>query len=389
MATPGIAVSVVIVGAGPAGLAVGACLQRAGVEFTILERAATVGSAWRKHYERLHLHSSKGLSELPYRRYPKAYPRYPSRDQVIAYLDDYAQHFQLKPQFGQCVSKARPQDGGWEIQTQDRNYRADRLVVATSYNNEPHRPTWPGQQDFRGTILHSDDYMNGEPFAGQRVLVVGFGNSGGEIAIDLHEHGARPSLAVRSPVNVIPRDLFGIPILAIGILESRLPPRLVDAMNAPILHAVIGDLRKCGLRQAPFGPIAQIKDNARIPLIDVGTVDLIKRGDVTVYPGIEHLTADGVAFDNGHREPFDALVLATGYHVRVDRFLHGAAAALDAHGTPTTSGCESPTPSLYFCGYRVAPSGGLREIALEAQRITADIARKQTAPPLARAQAIG
>jgi indole-3-pyruvate monooxygenase len=86
-------------------------------------------------------------------------------------------------------------------------------------------------------------------------LVVGFGNSGGEIAIDLWEHGARPSLAVRSPVNVIPRDLLGIPILAIGILQSKLPPRWADALNAPHLRVVMGDLTRYGLRKLPQGPI--------------------------------------------------------------------------------------------------------------------------------------
>ena len=207
------------------------------------------------------------------------------------------------------------------------------------------------------------------------MLVVGFGNSGGEIAIDLWEHGAQPSLAVRGPVNVIPRELFGIPILAIGILQRRLPPRLADALNAPILRVAIGDLKRYGLRQLPQGPLSQIQRDARIPLIDVGTLKLIKRGQISVYPGIERFTEDGVLFTDGQQGKFEAVILATGYRPRVNAFLEGASAAYDENGMPLSSGRETPLPGLYFCGYYVSPTGMLREIALEAQRISAAIAR--------------
>ena len=258
-----------------------------------------MGAAWHRHYDRLHLHTAKAYSELPFVPFPKDYPRYPSRLQVIDYLEAYARQFQLEPRFGQQVIAARYANGRWEVQTQDTRYQAMNLVIATGYNREPYLPSWPGQASFRGTLLHSSQYRNGEPFKNQKVLVVGFGNSGGEIAIDLWEHGAQPSLAVRSPVNVIPRELFGIPILAIGIVQRKLPPRLADALNAPILRAVVGDLTRYGLRQLPRGPVTQIQRDARIPLIDVGTIKLIKRGQITVCPGIERFTEEGVIFTDG------------------------------------------------------------------------------------------
>ncbi len=198
-----------IVGAGPAGLAVGACLQRAGIPFLILEQAATVGATWHGHYDRLHLHTPKSLSALPYLSFPKDYPRYPSRLQVIDYLEEYAGHFALAPKFGQRVVAARPSAGGWEVQTQDARLEAANLVVATGLACAPYLPQWPGQADFQGSCLHSSAYRNGEPFRQRRVLVVGFGNSGGEIALDLWEHGAQTSMAVRSPVNVVPREVLG------------------------------------------------------------------------------------------------------------------------------------------------------------------------------------
>jgi indole-3-pyruvate monooxygenase len=368
-------VNTIVIGAGPAGLAVGACLKRAGVSFIILEQADTVGSAWRRHYDRLHLHTAKAFSELPYVPFPKDYPRYPSRWQVVQYLEAYARQFQLAPCFGQQVSAAHFANDRWEVQTQDLHYRAANLVVATGYTREPYRPTWPGQDSFGSIILHSSQYRIGEPFKNQKVLVVGFGNSGGEIAIDLWEHGARPSLAVRGPVNVIPRELLGIPILAIGIAQSKLPSRLADAMNALILQMVVGDLAQYGLHKSAQGPITQIHRDARIPLIDVGTLQLIKRGQIAVRPGIERFTPDGVVFTDGTQETFEAVILATGYRPRVNTFLQGASAVYNSEGTPLTSGREAALPGLYFCGYTVSPTGMLREIALEARQISAAIAR--------------
>ncbi|HEV7509538.1 MAG TPA: NAD(P)/FAD-dependent oxidoreductase [Thermoanaerobaculia bacterium] len=377
----------IVVGAGPAGLAVGACLKQAGISCLILEQADKVGVAWHRHYERLHLHTDKKHSALPLAPFPKEYPRYPSRLQMISYLEAYSRQFHLEPRLGQQVVSARQSQGIWEVQTQDTRYQASNLVIATGYNREPWLPAWPGQDSFQGSILHSSMYRDGEPFRGQEVLIVGFGNSGGEIAIDLWEHGARPSLAVRSPVNVIPRDLFGIPILAIGILQSKMPARWADALNAPLLRAVMGDLTRYGLRKLPQGPVTQIQRNARIPLIDVGTIKLIKRGQVKVYPGIERFTEDAILFTDGRQRKFDAVILATGYRPRVNAFLGEAVATYDDDGTPLFSGPETPVPGLYFCGFHVSPTGMLREIALEARRISEVIAQSAESASTAKGMA--
>ena len=365
-----------VIGAGPAGLAVGACLQQAGLACLLLEQRSQPGSSWHQHYERLHLHTDKAHSALPFLPFPREYPRYPSRLQVISYLENYARQFQLEPSFGQQVIAARHVDGWWEVQTQDARYQSENLVVATGYNRKPWMPVWPGQSSFQGAILHGASYRQGEAFRGQKVLVVGFGNSGGEIAMDLCEHGAMPSLSVRSAVNVIPRELFGIPILTIGIAQSRLPPRWADALNAVILRIVLGDLTRYGLRKSARGPLSQIHEQARVPLIDVGTIALIKQGRITVCPGVERFEGEGVVFTDGSLAKFDAVILATGYRPRVNAFLEDALAAHDENGTPSSSGRETAIPSLYFCGYHVSATGMLREIGLEARRICAVIARK-------------
>lgn len=146
-----------------------------------------------------------------------------------------------------------------------------------------------------------------------------------------------------------------------------------DAINAAILRAVFGDLTKYGLRQRPYGPLTQVQRDGHIPLIDVGTIRLIKDRQVTVHGGINQFNKDCVSFLDGKEAPFDAVILATGYRPCVDAFLKGTSATLDENGTPLSSGRATPMPGLYFCGFHVAPTGMLREIGIEAQRISAAI----------------
>jgi thioredoxin reductase len=369
---------VIVIGAGPSGLAVGVCLKQANLPCIILEQNDKVASAWHRHYDRLHLHTDKRNSELPFLPFPKEYPRYVSRSQLIEYLESYARKFQLDIRFHQELISARYEIDQWEVQTQDNRYHATNLVIAAGCNHEPFIPTWPGQDLFKGTILHSSQYKNGGPFKGKNVLVVGFGNSGGEIAIDVWEQGAKVSLAIRSAVNVIPRELFGVPILSIGILQSKLPPRVADAINTPILRFAVGDITKYGLRKLPYGPLTQIQRDGHIPLIDIGTLKLIKNGQIALYEGIKEFTKAGVVFNDGKKAQFDAVILATGYRPRLNAFLTGISTTVyDENGAPLSSGYETKLPGLYFCGYYVAPTGMLREIGLEAKRISTSIAKKK------------
>lgn len=366
--------STLIVGAGPAGLAVAACLKERGVPFILLEQGDRVGRAWHNHYDRLHLHTSRSMSGLPGYPMPRSYPRYPSRDQVTAYLADYAAHFGLEPHFHQRLVRAERVGDRWLAHTDDRTYTANALVLATGYARKPHLPTWPGRDSYTGQLLHSADYRHGRPFTGQSVLVVGFGNSGGEIAVDLYEHGARPSIAVRSPVNIIPRDTLGISSLRWNLLLSRLPGKLGDLVAAPLVYAGVGNVYKHGLRKNRVGPIEQIKTEEQVPLIDVGTVKLIKSGALPVYPGVERFTPGGVVFTDGREHDFDAVVLATGYRPDVSELIPQADETIAPQGVPVASGQELRLPGLYVCGFYISRTGMLREIGIEARRIATAIA---------------
>ena len=364
-----------IIGAGPAGLAVAACLKKRGASFVIVERATKVGASWRHHYDRLHLHTVKNHSALPHLDFPAKTPRYPSRDQVIAYLEQYANHFGLIPQFGEEVDAVTACDAGWITTTKHRVYRSNQVVVATGYNAIPHVPTWPGQECFRGRMLHSSEYRNGKPFCGQSVLLIGFGNSGGEIALDLHEHGAHVTMSVRGTVNVVPREILHLSIVTVSIALSRLPARVADALAAPLLRLTIGNLSKLGFRKAASGPITQIKRTSRVPLIDIGTIGLVRAGQIEIRGGVRSMSEAHVTFEEGSSSRFDAIVLATGFRPEIERFPQRRNDVLVKDRTHAESRVIGDA-GLYFCGFFVSPTGMLRDIAMEARWIADHITRR-------------
>jgi cation diffusion facilitator CzcD-associated flavoprotein CzcO len=181
------------------------------------------------------------------------YPAYPSREQMIAYLESYAARFEIKPVFDTAVSRLCRDGAQWRADTAQGSIAAPIVVVATGIADAPYRPSWPGSESFAGAVIHSSEYRNPAPYEGKRVLVVGFGNSGGEIALDLANADIDVALAVRGPVQILPRDLLGFPILSWAILYRRLPARLVDVINAPVLRLAVGDIESwdCAAQQRP------------------------------------------------------------------------------------------------------------------------------------------
>jgi indole-3-pyruvate monooxygenase len=366
------AVETLILGAGPAGLAMGACLREQGAKFEILEEREAVGSAWRTHYDRLHLHTSKRYSALPGMPYPSDYPTYPSRQQVVDYLEAYALRFSLVPHFGENVRSVRLGEEGFEVESKGRVIRARKLVVATGYNRVPRRPSWPGESEFGGTILHSREYRSGETLRGKRVLVVGMGNTGGEIGLDLLEHGASPSVSVRSPIIVMPRDFLGRSTQVTAIRTRRLPRAVRDFLGRWVSRLAFGDLAAYGFGKPSFGPMTSIEVHRRIPLLDVGMVARVKDGSMPLRPDIARFTPHGVVFADGKEEKFDAVVLATGYRTGLEDLLQ-IPGVLDDQGYPRTDHDEEK--GLYFIGFANVGTGLLREIGLQAQAITRSLTR--------------
>lgn len=373
-----------IVGAGPAGLASAACLSRLGIPYILLEGAAQVGTSWRNHYRRLRLHTARDHSSLPSTPFPASYPTYPSRQQVVDYLDGYARVHGIAPRLGEEALRLARRGGGWELTTSQGRYQAPTAILATGYNRRPQIPSWPGADGFGGRILHSADYRDGRPFKGKRVLVVGLGNTGGEIAIDLWEQGARPTLSVRGPIRVMPRDTLGVPAQVIALKGERLPLRVQDALGRLSSRLSFGDLSPFGLQTPELGPASQVRRLGRIPLIDVGTVELIKGGAIEVRPDVHAFTEGGVRFSDGREEGFDVVLLATGYRPALEELLEGAEAITDERGRPRVIAGRPALPGLYFVGFANPTTGFLRQIGLDAQAVAADIAAARGPAPLER-----
>jgi cation diffusion facilitator CzcD-associated flavoprotein CzcO len=362
----------IIVGAGPAGLALGAAMKKRGLSFEILEKGPAVGMSWRNHYERLHLHTLKKHSGLPGLKMPDDYPRYPSRLQVVAYLENYAETFQLEPRFNEEVKNAeRSADHGeWDVKTSAEKYRAPFFVVATGNAGKPNLPSWARVGTFAGELLHSTDYKNAAPFSKKKVMVVGFGNSAGEIALDLSEAGLKPLLSVRGPVNVVPREFLGSNFLEVAILMQNMKDSHADVISEIASRLSFGKLEKYGLKKLPYGGVIQARQHGQVPLADIGTMAAIRRGEIRVRPGVKAISGNDVEFEDGRVEEVDAIVLATGFQARLDRFLTKVAPGiLDERGAPFKSGVAVAEPGLFFCGFYVSPRGMIREIGIEAEKI--------------------
>ncbi|MFG2927792.1 flavin-containing monooxygenase [Streptomyces achromogenes] len=364
---------VYVIGAGPGGLAVAQALRERGVRAVVLEKSDRVGASWRGHYDRLRLHTTRRLSALPGLPMPRRFGRWVSRDNVVRYLEKYAEHHRLEIVTGVEVHRVeRTADGtGWLLRASGgRELTGSAVVVATGFNHTPRLPDWPGGTEFGGELLHAARYRNAAPYRGRDVLVVGVGNTGAEIAVDLVEGGAaRVRLAVRTPPHILRRSTLGWPAQYTGVLVRRLPVWLVDRLAGPVGRLSTPDLSAHGLPRPDTGLYSRVKQGA-IPVQDVGLVRAVRTGGVEVVAAVEAFDGDTVVLADGSRITPDAVIAATGY-VRALEGLVGHLGVLDGRGRPVVHGGRtSPkAPGLYFTGFTNPISGMLRELAIDAERI--------------------
>ncbi|MFI1359507.1 flavin-containing monooxygenase [Streptomyces sp. NPDC020898] len=374
---------VYVIGGGPGGLAVAYALRAQGVRAVVLERADRVGASWLRHYDRLHLHTTRRLSSLPGLPMPRSFGRWVSRDDVVRYLDKYAEHHELEVVTGVEVSRVeRTADGtGWLLHaTGGRELTGSAVVVATGHNHTPRIPDWPGRDTYSGELLHAADYRNSAPYAGRDVLVVGVGNTGAEIAVDLVEGGAsRVRLSVRTAPHIVRRSTAGWAAQFTGIVVRRLPVRLVDRLAGPMAKLSVPDLSTHGLSRPDTGLYSRVNDGS-IPVQDVGLIDAVRKGRVEIVAAVESFEDGKVVLADGERLGPDAVIAATGYLRGLDTLV-GHLDVLDARGRPVVHGPHTPknAPGLYFTGYTNPISGMLRELAIDAVRIAKAVARQQPA----------
>ncbi|KAI3449550.1 hypothetical protein Pfo_006215 [Paulownia fortunei] len=369
--------AVIIVGGGPSGLATAAYLHNLSIPYTLLEREDCFASLWQKYsYDRVHLHLAKQFCELPLLPIPTTYPTYLSRKEFIQYLSDYVSRFSISPTYRRSVETASYDEmaGKWKIKARNlgsdevEDYWSRFLVVATGETCDASIPEVEGLESFMGEVLHSTKFRNGKKFEGKKVLVVGSGNSGMEIALDLANSGAKTSIVVRSPIHILSRGMTYAGL----VLSKYLPFNWVDSMVALMSKAVYGDLTKYGIQRPKEGPFALKVNYGKYPVIDVGTFHKIKSGEVQVLPGIRSIKGNNVLFENAKEYPFDVIVFATGFKRSTKEWLKGDEYLLTDDGLPKQSFPNhwKGKNGLYCAGLA---RRGLYGAAMDAQNIAHDI----------------
>jgi hypothetical protein len=382
-----------ILGAGPCGLVVAKTFLQHGIACEVLEREDDVGGAWyygrpgSSVYASTHLISSKRMTEFSDFPMPKEYPPYPSHQQALAYLRDYARQFGLYKhvRFNTTVVRAKAgdrgqgtEDRGWVVTTNDgqtRQYRG--LVVASGHHWDPIWPQFPGE--FAGRQMHAHDYKTPDVLAGKRVLVVGAGNSGCDIAVEAAQHAAAVFHSLRRGYHFLPKFLLGTPVDAGGewFNRWRVPLWAQRLLTGWLARVALGPPERYGLPR----PDHRLFETH--PLINSQLLYFIGHGRIQVRPAIERLAGDRVRFVDGREEPIDLVIYATGYKVSfpfLDRDL-----VLGADGRPRLwLNAFHPQHDNLFVAGLIQPNSGIWALAdWQAQLMAAYILAQEHDPPQA------
>lgn len=307
-----------VVGAGPHGLIVGRALKKAGLPFVILEKNKDVGGLWdidnpgTPLYESCFFVSSKngsGYFDFPM---PESYPDYPSRKQVHAYIRSFADTFGLRDhaEFNSEVVHAEPDGERWLVETADGRQRSfEGLIICPGCNWHPRMPDLKGDLD--GTVIHSVDYRAPSQFEGKRVLVIGMGNSGADIACDAVRTAENVFVSMRRGYHFVPKHIFGVPTL--DLLNN---PALAPAEAAPFdfpraVDLMVGDVARFGFPK-PDHNVGETH-----PVMNTQLLYYAAHGRITPKPDVESLAGGEVHFADGTSEVIDMIVCATGYRYRV------------------------------------------------------------------------
>ena len=373
---------IIVVGAGPAGIASAVTLKDAGLAPLVVDQADRVASSWRARYDGLRLNTWRRFSHLPGRPFPKGTPTFPSRDQLVEHLELHAAEEGIELRLGTRVERIDRADGGWVVDTSSGELRAAQVVIATGYEHGPLIPDWPGRESFEGKILHSSEYRNPGGFEGRRVLVVGPGCSGMEIARELADGGAtKVWLAVRTPPNILLRQGPGpVPGDLIATILWHLPTRVADRIARFGSRMDFGDLSEYGLPTPAEGVFTRARGKGKAPaIVDAEVIEAIKDGRIEVVSAVESLDSAGVELADGTRLDPQSVICATGYRRALEPLV-GHLGLLDERGIPRVIGAQPAAEGLRFIGYVPRP-GGLGYMGKEARHAARTIARELRGRP--------
>jgi cation diffusion facilitator CzcD-associated flavoprotein CzcO len=363
---------VVIVGAGPSGVAAAVSLRDRGLRPVLIDRAGEVGASWRGRYDRLKLNTGRDYSHLPDRPYPPGTPAYPSRVDVVEHLHRHAHEDGIELRLSTEVHRIDKYDGGWRLQTSQGEVDSQQVIVATGYEHTPVIPNWPGKDGFAGVLLHSADYRNPTPFRGKQVLVVGGGSSGFEIATDVATGGASKAwLSLRTPPNILP--IYGAGTFTgdfVTKLAGHAGPRLADRLSRIARRLSFGDLSGFGLPVPAEGPFARAARIGKAPaIVSPDVIGAIRNRSIEVVGEIEMFNATGVSLHGGAEIEPDVVISATGYRRGLEPLV-GHLDVLDEGGVPRAAGAIAAAEGLRFIGFFCRPA--LIGFVAEQSRLFAD-----------------
>ncbi|HEU5266949.1 MAG TPA: FAD-dependent oxidoreductase [Jatrophihabitans sp.] len=364
---------VCVIGAGAAGMESTRVLRQAGHDVVCFEAGHQIGGHWNTDYEFLHLITPRDASGFPSRPMPADYPLFPSRDQVRDYLQDFAGTSGIAAaiRFGTRVIRLTPlADGadGWAVHTRSETAADevdvfDAVVIANGHHHEPRRPAVAAA--FQGRSLHSAEYTNIADLAGPRVLVVGSGNSGCDLAVDTAVHGVATEIVVRHGHVFQPKTYFGRPRNALPVLRS-LPRRLAERVSRELVRISVGTYREYpGLPE----PVTSNLDK-QLPVVNEQLLYWIHHGRIAVRPGIDRIDGTTVHFADGTSGSYDTILWATGFRVTLP-FLDPALLTCDGEVPVRVGAATVPlgTRRLYTVGLTSPRGAQFPVFAIQAELV--------------------
>ncbi|WP_026453405.1 flavin-containing monooxygenase [Saccharomonospora iraqiensis] len=381
-----------VIGAGPSGLAGARNLQRHGHAVVGYELGDDVGGLWNIDnprstvYESAHLISSRTTTEFAEFPMANTHVDYPSHRELRAYFRDFADAFGLveRYRFGTEVTRVQPADDGWAVTSTgpdgDHTEHHAGVLVANGTLSKPTIPTLRGE--FDGELWHTSRYKRAEVFAGKRVLIIGAGNSGCDIAVDAVHHAASVDISVRRGYHFVPKYLFGRP--ADTLNQGRpLPPRIKQAVDSRVLKLFTGDPVRFGF------PKPDHKLYESHPIVNSLILHHLGHGDIRVRRDVDRLDGDGVLFTDGERGDYDVVVLATGYHLHYP-FLDPALLNWRGPGSGTSPDLylnifSESAPNLFVLGMVEASGLGWQGRYEQAELVASYLTARHRAPRRAAA----
>lgn len=373
---------VLIIGAGPAGLAVAYELKRRGLGPRIIDSADRIAVPWRQRHDALRLNTHRWCSSLPGLRIPPSAGAFPSRDAFVAYLEEYERFLSLPIEWGVRVEAInRAGRTPWRVETCEGPIFARDVIVATGPDRVPVMPQWPGAETFTGDITHAAQFRRPSDYRGRRVLVVGGGNSAFDLASCLTRVDVRQLwMSIRHGATVISRRFLGVPVQPLAVALRHAPRWYQDGTTAQLSWATFGRLERFGVPKPPKGALTRFLEDGVAPAIDDGFVAALRAGRAEVVPEIERFAGANVRLADDRTLTPDTVLCATGYRTGLEPIV-GHLGVLQENGRPRffADDCSEELRGLWFVGHHSNFHGNLYARGVEARRLARALVRRRRA----------